>query len=112
MNAIILCPHYHQLHHSTNPKHYDKNFGLMLSIWDRIFGTLSVPEPNESFSFGLGREGDEYQSTTGLFLLPLRKMGWRLGLRRPGQAWRATRSDDAHATNKLGIEPGPQDSAA
>jgi len=82
VNALILCPHYHQLHHSTNPKHYDKNFGLMLSIWDRMFGTLVVPEPNESFSFGLGREGDEYHSVSGLFILPLRKMGRQLGLGR------------------------------
>lgn len=84
MNAIILCPHYHQLHHSIDPKHYDRNFGLMLPIWDRIFGTLAVPEPGESFSFGLAdREHDEYQSLRGLYILPLRKMARRLGLRRP-----------------------------
>ena len=75
INQVILCPHYHQLHHSTNPKHFDKNFGLMLSIWDRIFGTLHVPEPDESFSFGLGSESEEYQSTFGLYVLPLRKIG-------------------------------------
>ncbi len=75
VNQIILCPHYHQLHHSTNPKHFDKNFGLMLSVWDRIFGTLHVPEPNESFSFGLGSESKEYQSTFGLYVLPL----WNIG---------------------------------
>ena len=75
VNQLILCPHYHQLHHSTNPKHFDKNFGLMLSIWDRMFGTLHVPEPNESFSFGLGSESKEYQSTLGLYVLPLRKIG-------------------------------------
>jgi len=86
VNAVILCPHYHQLHHSANPKHFDKNFGLMLSVWDRLFGTLIVPEPEERFSFGLGREGDEYQSVSGLFILPLRKMCWRLGLGRAGSA--------------------------
>ncbi len=82
INNIILCPHYHQLHHSTNPKHFDKNFGLMLSVWDRIFGTLHVPEPNESFAFGLGSESEEYQSTFGLYVLPLRKIGRLLGLGR------------------------------
>jgi len=106
MNAVILCPHYHQLHHSTNPKHYDKNFGLMLSVWDRLFGTLHVPEPNESFSFGLGREGDEYQSTMGLYVLPLRKMGRHLGLGRPKAPHAAL------SPTPLGIEPGRQDSVA
>ncbi len=82
MNQLVLCPHYHQLHHSTNPKHFDKNFGLMLPIWDRMFGTLHVPEPNESFSFGLGSESKEYQSAFGLYVLPLRKIGRLLRLKR------------------------------
>lgn len=79
VNRVILCPHYHQLHHSTNPKHFDKNFGLMLSVWDRMFGTLHVPEPNESFAFGLGHEGAEYQSTTGLYVLPMQKIARLMG---------------------------------
>ena len=83
VNKIILCPHYHQLHHSTNPKHFDKNFGLMLSVWDRMFGTLHAPEPDESFSFGLGSESGEYQSTFGLYVLPLRKIVRLLSLKHP-----------------------------
>ena len=82
VNGVILCPHYHQLHHSTDPRHFDKNFGLLLSIWDRIFGTLHVPEPDESFSFGLGHESREYQSTAGLYVLPLRKMARLMGFGR------------------------------
>ncbi len=75
LNAIVLCPHWHQLHHSADPKHYDKNFGLLFSFWDRLFGTLCVPEPDESFKFGLmEREGREYQSLFGLYILPLKKM--------------------------------------
>ncbi len=107
MNAVILCPHYHQLHHSINPKHYDKNFGLMLSLWDRMFGTLFVPEPNEGFTFGLGHEGHEYQSMAGLFILPLRKMGGRLGLRRP-----KAHSDGSAKSSQLGLDTRRQDSAA
>lgn len=83
INEIVLCPHYHQLHHSTNPKHYDRNFGLMLTVWDRVFGTLYKPEPNESFEFGLAdREADQYQSLFGLYLLPLKKMSSHLPWRR------------------------------
>lgn len=88
LNTIVLCPHWHQLHHSTDPRHYDKNFGLLFSFWDRWFGTLCVPEPDESFTFGLmDRESREYQSLFGLYILPLKKM-WghvarRFGLR-PG----------------------------
>jgi len=77
-NAIVLCPHYHQLHHSTAVEHHDKNFGLMLSVWDRLFGTLVVPQPSESFTFGLsGEDSREYQSLSGLYVLPLRRMVMR-----------------------------------
>ena len=82
LNNLILCPHWHQLHHSTNPRHYDKNFGLLFSFWDRVFGTLCVPVPNESFKFGLvDRDVRDYQSLKGLYILPLKKM-WRVVKRR------------------------------
>ena len=83
LNNIVLCPHWHQLHHSANPKHYDKNFGLMLSIWDRLFGTLVIPEPEETFNFGLAdNEHREYQSLTSLYLLPLMKIYRRIPILR------------------------------
>ncbi|GJE62405.1 sterol desaturase family protein [Methylobacterium trifolii] len=77
LNNVVLCPHWHQLHHSTDARHYDKNFGLLFSFWDRLFGTLCVPHPDEDFKFGLvDRDVADYQSLSGLYLLPLKKM-WR-----------------------------------
>ncbi len=81
LSAILLSPHYHQLHHSTAEKHWDKNFGLALTIWDRMFGTLVVPEPDEDFVFGLAEnEHEEYQSLYKLHIVPLKKIAGRLGL--------------------------------
>lgn len=75
LNNIVLCPHWHQLHHSTDPRHYDKNFGLLFSFWDRLFGTLCVPRPDEDFKFGLiERDVRDYQSLRGLYLMPLQRM--------------------------------------
>lgn len=111
VNNIILCPHYHQLHHSANPKHFDKNFGLMLSVWDRMFGTLHRPEPDESFSFGLGAEGKEYQSTVALYVLPLRKIARLLGLRHAGALPGAASSAEI-GTAQLGLTSRQQDHAA
>jgi len=75
LNMIVLPPHWHQLHHSTDPRHWDKNFGLMLSVWDWLFGTLVIPEPNEDFHFGLANgEHVEYRSVTRLYLVPLSKI--------------------------------------
>jgi sterol desaturase/sphingolipid hydroxylase (fatty acid hydroxylase superfamily) len=81
LDAILLSPHYHQLHHSVADKHWDKNFGLGLSIWDRMFGTLVVPEPDEDFVFGLtGNEHEEYQSLYRLHVVPLKKIANRIRL--------------------------------
>ncbi|WP_428484947.1 sterol desaturase family protein [Rhodopila sp.] len=83
LNAVLLSPHYHQLHHSVAERHWDKNFGLTLSIWDRLFGTLVIPEKDEDFVFGLtGNEAEEYQSLYKLHVVPLKKIAVRLGRRR------------------------------
>jgi sterol desaturase/sphingolipid hydroxylase (fatty acid hydroxylase superfamily) len=81
LNNVILCPHWHQLHHSVDPRHYDKNFGLLFSFWDRLFGTLFVPDPNEDFKFGLMERGvRDYQSLSGLYLMPLKRMGRQISI--------------------------------
>ncbi|WP_428489961.1 sterol desaturase family protein [Rhodopila sp.] len=95
LSAVLLSPHYHQLHHSLAEKHWDKNFGLGLSVWDRLFGTLVVPEPDEDFVFGLTEnEHDEYQSLYKLHVVPLKKIAGRLRLFGPR---RETVRPDHHA---------------
>ncbi|HEX2941069.1 MAG TPA: sterol desaturase family protein [Rhodopila sp.] len=81
LNRVLLCPYYHQLHHSIEPRHYNRNYGLLLSVWDRMFGTLAVPEPGQHFTFGLSNnEHDEYQSLARLHFVPLIKI-WGLAHR-------------------------------
>ncbi len=102
VDHVVISPHYHQLHHSTARKHWDRNFGLVLSVWDRLFGTLAVPDKGERFEFGLiERDRSEYHSLYGLYVLPLRKMLGHVGLgRRPA----SPPSDAARATGP-GAEP-------
>ena len=42
---FIIVPFLHRVHHSTERYEHDMNFGAVLSIWDRIFGTLLEKEP-------------------------------------------------------------------
>jgi sterol desaturase/sphingolipid hydroxylase (fatty acid hydroxylase superfamily) len=75
LNHLIICPHWHQLHHSVDPRHYDKNFGLLFAFWDRLFGTQCVPDPDEDFKFGLtDHDVRSYQSLFGLYIMPLTRM--------------------------------------
>jgi sterol desaturase/sphingolipid hydroxylase (fatty acid hydroxylase superfamily) len=70
LGKIIQAPAHHQVHHSTNPAHYDKNLGYCLSVWDWAFGTLYVPKPGEKFNYGLGHEDDALETVVGSILAP------------------------------------------
>ena len=36
---VLVSPIGHRIHHSSLPEQFDKNFGMVFIIWDRIFGT-------------------------------------------------------------------------
>ena len=53
LDHIFISPAQHQVHHSMDPKHHDRNYGELLAIWDWAFGTLYVPEGRETLVFGV-----------------------------------------------------------
>lgn len=44
MEWLFVTPKTHIIHHSAAPDHVDRNFGGLLTIWDRLFGTHVVPD--------------------------------------------------------------------
>ncbi len=52
LSRIIISPAQHQIHHSTDEKHFNKNYGEMFALWDWMFGTLYVPKEREILHFG------------------------------------------------------------
>jgi sterol desaturase/sphingolipid hydroxylase (fatty acid hydroxylase superfamily) len=36
----LNTPSHHRVHHAINPRYLDKNYGAVLIVWDRIFGTF------------------------------------------------------------------------
>jgi len=77
-DKYIISPAMHHVHHSENPKHYDKNFGFMLTCYDRIFGTIYYPDKKEKFTFGLGREQKEgYHTLKGALIAPFIR-AWKI----------------------------------
>ena len=48
---VMVTPSHHRVHHAKNPIYLDKNMGMVLIIWDRIFGTFV--EETEKPVFGL-----------------------------------------------------------
>jgi len=69
MNRVLVTPQVHRIHHSTDPKHHDKNFADFLPIFDIVFGTYHAPQRNEFPETGLGRE---YKAPKNVFSAQIR----------------------------------------
>ena len=50
---IFVTPSHHRVHHASNVPYLDKNMGMVLIIWDRIFGTFVPEMPEEPPRYGL-----------------------------------------------------------
>jgi sterol desaturase/sphingolipid hydroxylase (fatty acid hydroxylase superfamily) len=40
LEHILVTPSHHRVHHGSNPKYLDKNMGMFLIVWDKLFGTF------------------------------------------------------------------------
>ena len=74
ISHIFISPAQHQIHHSYDPKHINKNYGQILALWDWVFGSLYVAGEKENLNFGLG---EEHGMTNGVaaYLIPFRNIG-------------------------------------
>ena len=85
----ICTPANHRVHHGTDPKYLDKNYGQTLLIWDRLFGTWQ-PEEEEP-TYGLVKQIDSHnpirhqiEPLKGLWTTLRRAPDWRARL---GYLW-------------------------
>ncbi len=75
VGRILQSPAHHQLHHSANPAHFDKNLGFALAIWDWAFGTLAIPaKTREPILFGVGDEAAPFRSTLSALVAPCARL--------------------------------------
>lgn len=75
LNRVLISPAHHQVHHSVELAHRDRNFGVIFAFWDAIFGTLYAPDRRERFDVGLtGVDPEDFTSVRRLYLLPFVKV--------------------------------------
>lgn len=55
VGRVIVSPAYHSVHHSRAPEHIDRNFGILLTVWDRLFRTRAERGPGP-IRYGLAHE--------------------------------------------------------
>ena len=89
LSHILISPAMHQVHHSIDRKHWDRNMGLIFAVWDWAFGTLYVPKGYEKLEFGISREEpNPFGSVIDIYLKPFRMAWAELSKGTPGLARR------------------------
>jgi len=55
---FFVSPSHHRVHHASNILYLDKNMGMCLIIWDKMFGTFQEEVPQEPVRYGLTKPID------------------------------------------------------
>lgn len=76
LGYIFISPAHHQVHHSRAQKHFNKNLGQVLAIWDWMFGTLYMPnEEDENIDYGIPEEvGTQFTTVRELYFRPFKNL--------------------------------------
>jgi sterol desaturase/sphingolipid hydroxylase (fatty acid hydroxylase superfamily) len=75
----LISPAQHQLHHSTDPDHFNINYGVVLSVWDRVGGTLHHSERDRVLDYGIKLKGEKVNDPIlKVYILPFQDNGRRL----------------------------------
>jgi len=99
-DAVMNSPANHRVHHGSDDKYIDRNYGGITVIWDQLFGTYQAEE--ETPRYGLKRDFDSrnpmvvwFSEVPGLWhdMRTARTWGdaWRYMTRQPG--WRPSSPD-------------------
>ncbi len=67
LRRVFVDNRFHRIHHSLEERHFGKNFGLMFTLWDQLFGTAYFPASDEWPATGV--EGMKSPRTIGDILL-------------------------------------------
>ncbi|WKL56695.1 sterol desaturase family protein [Asticcacaulis sp. ZE23SCel15] len=55
LEYVLNTPAHHRIHHASNAAYIDRNFGGVLIVFDRLFGTFAKDDGHEAVRFGLTR---------------------------------------------------------
>lgn len=84
LERVLNTPSHHRVHHGRNPEYIDRNFGGVLIVWDKLFGTFTPEDDANPPEYGIHRQIYTNNVLTMIF------HEWRDMLRdawRPGPLW-------------------------
>lgn len=67
LEYLIVTPSHHRVHHGSNVRYLDKNMGMLLIIWDKLFGTFQPEEESDPVKFGLTTNINTYHPIKMVF---------------------------------------------
>lgn len=53
LELVLVTPSHHRVHHASNPRYLDKNMGMCLILWDKLFGTFAAEVDEDPPRYGL-----------------------------------------------------------
>lgn len=67
LDAVVISPRYHRVHHTCTLEHQRSNYGIFLTVWDRLFGTYRDPATvADDAPLGLGEEAGVARMVLGV----------------------------------------------
>ncbi|RJG57857.1 sterol desaturase family protein [Sphingobium terrigena] len=85
IELVFNTPAHHRLHHASNDAYIDKNYGGVLILFDRLFGTLAHEKAGEPIRYGLAHR----PATANPLRLAFREWAMMLSDARRARGWRA-----------------------
>lgn len=70
LEYFLVTPSHHRVHHGSNPKYLDKNMGMFLIVWDKLFGTFQKElsaEEYEPIAYGLTKNIEQPNAANLVF---------------------------------------------
>jgi sterol desaturase/sphingolipid hydroxylase (fatty acid hydroxylase superfamily) len=57
---VLNTPSHHRVHHAVNPRYLDRNFGGVLIVWDRLFGSFAQETAADPPRYGIVHQLDTF----------------------------------------------------
>ncbi|MEO6584589.1 MAG: sterol desaturase family protein [Ferruginibacter sp.] len=65
--AIFVSPSHHRVHHASNVRYLDRNMGMCLIIWDKMFGTFQKELTIDPVKYGLTKPATQNNAAGLIF---------------------------------------------
>jgi sterol desaturase/sphingolipid hydroxylase (fatty acid hydroxylase superfamily) len=72
---FFVSPSHHRVHHASNVIYLDKNMGMCLIIWDKLFGTFQEELQTEPVKYGLTKPPDNHYHPAKIVLHEWQNIG-------------------------------------